>query len=267
MKKSTLKIALSCLLGAVIGTFIGLQLNKYIGLYIGMITGGLTGYLLYELPQVIKALPVAWKYATKENPLFKRTFLLKAYQIAKGIVASFTICFIFLFSGATACLVVSGLLDLAFNGQPMLAVPSAWGVVLIVVAVVSLVLAIAAPCESGVKKVVKGIMKDDFLRKRLRIYFLFCNPITLPFTIVFFVMKYLLLGLRFLFSVLPKFAKKLFLLIHSDVRTICGVDAALGAGIGYLSGSAIVGGIAGAILGILNYWVVSIKILKLKPKI
>ncbi len=53
--------------------------------------------------------------------------------------------------------------------------------------------------------------------------------------------------------------------VHSQRRTICFVDAALGSMIGYTFGSAILGAAAGALLGILNYEIVSLRVLKLTP--
>ena len=55
----------------------------------------------------------------------------------------------------------------------------------------------------------------------------------------------------------------IFVLIHSDIRLLCGVDAAIGAGIGYFAGSVIVGMFAGGLFGVVNYEVVSKRLLKL----
>lgn len=59
---------------------------------------------------------------------------------------------------------------------------------------------------------------------------------------------------RFLFFAaayfLPRFGWKMFLLIHSEERMICGVDAMIGAGIGSRAGPAIVRLLAGETVGI-----------------
>ncbi|MBI2121425.1 MAG: hypothetical protein HYU05_01880 [Candidatus Wildermuthbacteria bacterium] len=56
-----------------------------------------------------------------------------------------------------------------------------------------------------------------------------------------------------------------FVYIHSQRRTICFVDATIGATIGYFFGSAIIGAVAGALLGVINYEIVSVWWLRLVP--
>ena len=64
------------------------------------------------------------------------------------------------------------------------------------------------------------------------------------------------------------FAKRLivsvFKEIHSDIRLLCACDAALGAAIGYFTGNVILGAIAGGIFGVLNYEIVTKRLLKIK---
>jgi hypothetical protein len=64
---------------------------------------------------------------------------------------------------------------------------------------------------------------------------------------------------------LKKFVVGLFIYVHSTRRTICFVDATIGAAIGYSLGSAIYGAIAGAFLGVINYELVSVRWLKIVP--
>ena len=66
--------------------------------------------------------------------------------------------------------------------------------------------------------------------------------------------------------VLGLFSKQVLVLIHSDVRLLCGTDAAIGAGIGYLAHNPLIGALAGGILGLANYELVSIRWLKLVPR-
>ena len=41
------------------------------------------------------------------------------------------------------------------------------------------------------------------------------------------------------------------------MRLLCGIDAMLGAGIGYLAGSAIIGALDGGLVGVFNYAIVT----------
>ncbi len=65
---------------------------------------------------------------------------------------------------------------------------------------------------------------------------------------------------------LAQFVAGVFVHIHSKRRTLCFVDASLGAAIGYAFGSALVGGFAGAVLGVINYEFVSVRWLKLAAR-
>jgi hypothetical protein len=66
-------------------------------------------------------------------------------------------------------------------------------------------------------------------------------------------------------TALKNFAVGVFINVHSARRKLCFVDSAIGAGIGYYFGSALIGAAAGAVLGIVNYELVSIRWLKLVP--
>ena len=63
-----------------------------------------------------------------------------------------------------------------------------------------------------------------------------------------------------------KFVKTVFVLIHSDIRLLCGTDAAIGALIGYFTGNVIIGMLAGGIIGVVNYELISKRLLRLHLK-
>jgi len=56
-----------------------------------------------------------------------------------------------------------------------------------------------------------------------------------------------------------------FIIIHSEIRLLCGVDAVIGAAAGYFTGSAIIGALAGGLIGVINYEIVSRRVLHLVP--
>lgn len=72
-------------------------------------------------------------------------------------------------------------------------------------------------------------------------------------------------SVRQIVNTLVQFVTDVFVYVHSQRRTICFVDATIGAAIGYTFGSAIIGTIAGALLGVLNYEIVSVRLLRLIP--
>ena len=84
----------------------------------------------------------------------------------------------------------------------------------------------------------------------------------LPLVVILFV-RFLFVKIVFkVFSETIKFIKYLFLLIHSEERLLCGTDAAIGVFIGYQFGHPIACGIVAAIAGIVNYELLSKRILK-----
>ncbi len=101
------------------------------------------------------------------------------------------------------------------------------------------------------------------------------NPIILILSLFFF--SFLLLcgliklswlgikGVPKVFRLACRVAKKVFIRVHSERRLICFVDSALGATIGYFYGNAFVGALAGGILGVANFWLISVRWLKLAP--
>jgi hypothetical protein len=63
-----------------------------------------------------------------------------------------------------------------------------------------------------------------------------------------------------------KFFMELFQYIHSDVRLLCGMDAAIGAGVGYFAGDMLIGALFGGAFGLLNYKIVRTYIFKISPQ-
>jgi len=51
--------------------------------------------------------------------------------------------------------------------------------------------------------------------------------------------------------------------IHSDIRLLCACDAALGTAVGYFSSNALIGALAGGVLGVINYEIITVRVMKL----
>lgn len=63
------------------------------------------------------------------------------------------------------------------------------------------------------------------------------------------------------------FARTVFIAIHSSERLLCMVDAAIGVAVFHFTGNNIfLGMLAGGILGVINYEIVSVRLLKLTPR-
>ncbi len=110
-------------------------------------------------------------------------------------------------------------------------------------------------------------------------FFLKTNPLSVSVMIVagtFYLLRVLVGGTLSGIVSLPRFVAEggrklanfvvgVFVYIHSERRTICFVDATIGAAIGYSYGSVFIGAVAGVVIGLVNYEVVSVRWLKLAP--
>ena len=61
------------------------------------------------------------------------------------------------------------------------------------------------------------------------------------------------------------FIKYLFIMIHSDLRLLCGIDTAIGTITGYLGDNALIGATVGDALDTINLEIISKRWLKLVP--
>jgi len=167
---------------------------------------------------------------------------------------------------------------------------SAASMIVMPVAFLSILVAIALLFISGLFVISKLIDLRDgsefFKREMLEVgweAFTSCNPVVLPFLLLFGLAHAMETSARYLWSNGPRlardtmtavtfliqetgrFAMRIFVYIHTELRTLCFVDAAIGATAGFFLGSAIACAVIGAILGVVNYEIVSVKWLKLVP--
>jgi len=70
-------------------------------------------------------------------------------------------------------------------------------------------------------------------------------------------LKEMFITLISVLKTLAKFIATVFIMIHSEIRLLCGIDAMIGAVIGYFAGNAIIGAISGGAFGTINYLFVS----------
>lgn len=271
--KTALKIGLVCALCAGIGAVIALNMNQYFW-WVGVLAGGILGYLSYELPKVIKAVPEAWKntvdWGNKEKTELKKVFLSNLGMILIGF---FNFLFIFQFSSVKF-----------ENTSSNLEIFHYFQIYIGVVLIVS-----GSSVFIAFSTLIHVLKEKDFpsisYYENALFFIKYSFVLIAPFVLMFFILKglYFLIRLMYqhwdaiekscfnalkaVFRFIGNFLKSFFLMIHSEARLICGVDSCLGALIGYHYNSPIIGALSGMILGIVNYYIVSIKILKLTPKI
>lgn len=282
MTHGWLSIAFACAFGALIGTVTALEISARFeyGSFlwsIGALVGSITSYVAIDFRHFCAGVARSYRDVITWRPyyLWWRAFgsafvasaamvptVLTAGSIVLGIVASFdrtvseyTLMGILVY--APSCIIavsivilpifgtLSGLLECSRDGRE----PEKW------------------------EERLNNVIETNWYVARIG------NPVAA----VFIAMRYAWRGLRYGVIHAPDAAKAIawivkdigkeigtflagvFVYVHSQRRTICFVDATLGAAIGYSFGSAIIGAIAGALLGIINYEVVSVRWLRLVP--
>ncbi|MFA5188110.1 MAG: hypothetical protein WC460_01965 [Patescibacteria group bacterium] len=238
----TLKVVFACAFGAGIGAMIALQIGGYLW-WIGTIVGAMVGYISFEFKAVISAPGLAWRktiaYKIDRQKISK--YLKKAFWIALllGDVAAYGFAVAFAVPLLKTC-----------AHFPLVATyPHATCLIL--------------PIPSIIWSVILGShLAQGNEELGLKYTFIFFNPL---YIIIFSLPAFLWFTALCMYGIIFPFCKTLFLQIHSDERLLCFFDAGIGAGIGYFAGHALIGAIAGGILGVLNYEVVSKILLKLVP--
>lgn len=256
----TLKILLSCLIGSGIGTFIALSVNSWFW-WTGALAGGLIGYLSYDFKNVVKTIPRAWRATVNWKPNWQYWISVPLYFMLFNMLALNV--WIILY---------------ALGGRIMY--PDRFLYCVIVFEVIAL-------CLSFFR--LKLDVLEIYSNRDIAISIAFWSPLGISVGILCGI------GLGFLYVLtviierslggilkipaatvaVGRFFKKLFLLIHSEVRLLCAVDSMFGVIAGYLISHAyslnllagvLVGMIAGALLGLAQYRILSVWILQLAPK-
>lgn len=236
------KVAIACFLGAAIGALIALQLGPTFW-WTGVLVGGIIGYLTYEFRNVVKTAKNAYteckaelsstictrrQYRQEFNHAFEKALLLYAT----------------LFSWIIAGYALQGLKQDRIVG--VMASMFAWTFFL------TFVLFVLGPMDTPTKE---GCRK-------------FFYQLSIPIVLCWHIPRGIFFTSRWAIKKMPSVyhvCKRSFLYIHSEIRLLCMTDAMIGATIGYLAGNALIGGIAGAVCGVLNYELVSKRWLKLVP--
>lgn len=235
---TTIKVTLACFIGSALGIFTMLESNPKFW-PVGLIVGFFGGYLSYEFKKVLKTLPVAWKHAISWEPnkeCWKYGFL--SFWAMLGMNITITIPFGVLFWITRS--------DRSFLEDD---ISSFIGI--------SIAVAFLGAISMG-----NGWRDDPEKNRRELGKFWKINPFRIY-------IWFLLVGLWWFVRHIPvvlEFTWHLFKMIHSEERLLCGVDAAIGVAVCHYSGNNILLGVGvGVLWGVLNFEVLSIRVLKLVP--
>lgn len=287
--EKVLKVFLACALGAFIGSMVALQLNHYFW-WLGLLVGGFAGYISYEFKKVMAAAPAAWETAKETVGKAGKTEIhllgpiKKAGKILAGIflvlllgpikktgkilvytflvlLTGFIVGYCFFVNLNLLAALCSPEVNFLTETHKLISGPanilgtSITGLVTLFLIVLSVGLLMQETMEMNL---VKSENKCIVTTVALSV-----APILTIFTLTSYAIYKLAPRTA---KFIGRFAKQLFLLIHSDIRLLCATDAAIGTAIGYFSGSAVIGAIAGGTFGVINYKIVSEHILRLQPK-
>jgi len=245
-------VCLSCLIGAGLGTFIALEVNPLFW-WVGPIVGGLTGYLSYEWRKVGSAVLSAYSAA--------HGVVIPAYfwrEMGLGLLVGFSFfLWAFLFCAGMDYIIPSR--------------HSSWWSTALIMGLLVMVIGLVMGAFSF-NDVRVGYSKNEastfeclrclawnfwppyvaFLLVGALVALAVNILVSIPCWIKKMVLSFVRLGIF-----IKCFVVQVFLRIHSEMRLLCGVDSLLGACVGYHFGSVVLGSLAGAIFGLLNYVVVT----------
>lgn len=258
-QKEAGKVFVASAIGAAIGSLVALQVHANFW-WIGLLVGGMVGYLSYEWKEVIRAIPIA---ARAVFPALMRDMsecgedMREAWAWTFGrqrpfvyLHLLFNTVFSFLVSGDMYKM--EGVENFSFFGFFVLSFLN-----LLILAGLSFVLFMGfyVPyfLEVGNLKDPDFFLSETSYLKTLKMHFL-----GIPKAWV----KILWQLVSAMTTGSIRFAWKMFLLIHSERRLLCGMDAMIGSCVGYFAGSVLVGALAGGILGVVNYVYVTERVLR-----
>lgn len=241
-----LKIFLACGFGAGIGTIVALSVNTYFW-WLGMLVGGLAGYFSYEFRKVLAAIRQAWHLVIGWRP--DKDLLKLQFKAAFWTSSSIVTCLI-------------GLMLLPLALIPELEIEGC----LLFIGGGSVIFLITLPILFiFTPRTQKELERDIWIGKIYNPFSVYCYY---PLLLIWRTPK----GIRWLIRKSPlmiltawRFIKTVFVLIHSDLRLLCGFDAAIGTAIGYFTSNVIIGMLAGGVIGVLNYELLSKRLLHLVP--
>lgn len=250
-----LKIFVAAGIGAIIGSVLSLQYHWFLAL--GMLGGAVVGYLAYQPMEMPGAIDTAWG---RTRDILGNAELRKRCGLAAEMVGLMVLIMAILATNLVPAIVMVALR----SGHH------------------------ASPAFSWVYWIAIGLSTTMVLRGFVRFaqspnaYVIreWCWEVSplgsgpwIAYKLIRGVGWVLLTGLPKLVAVViptvsrfsVKFVWTVFKSIHSDGRLLCGVDAGFGTVAGYFAHNAVIGFLAGGVIGFLNYEIISKRWLKLVP--
>lgn len=240
------RIFTACALGGGVGAFLAHQLFYPSGwsILLGFLAGGLVSYLAYDFRGFLAAIPKAWSKTV--NGIHEYGTLFVLYTLAVITFLSFV-----------------PLLTVGVKAMNLSANDAGWAVVFLATMwCIGLFTVLLRHLASGAD------LKD--FRETCIFIIKWFNPITILLVAVpYLIFVTVKVTVKYAVLFLPRLFRNLFVLIHSELRLLCFFDGGLGAVAGAMVSDAVtgalIGALAGGIFGVLNYEIISKRVLKLVP--
>lgn len=267
MNRHFWSVLFACALGGLLGALFGIEVARRFAFgqhmwALSALGGGLVAYVAVDFRHFCDGVVSAWKKTIRWRPdaLYWKTWLI-------SFAGMLTVC--------STLILMFALVEYLTGGTNF-----SW-LGLLFKAFVLLSMLLAGPCALSSSSR-KPEMSDEIWLARIQSCTDFgwsalkwCNPVGMVVGLVLLCVKLLSL-LPALWqditntavSILPPlktFFWQAFVNVHSKLRTLCFMDATIGATVGYFCGSPILGAVIGGLLGAINYELVSIRWLKLVP--
>lgn len=256
----TTRVFLACAFGAFVGALMALSADRNFW-WIGLIVGFVVGYISYEWREILRVIPDAWRVARSELQAVKGWRPDKqwwdAYARLNFEIVLFSINFGLPFYGMLRLFPLEGL-------NSTITFTIVFGFPLAMYLFLGNVYAFTEEENDPKRKLVMEMKKLTWQQiwKDLN-----------PFNVYFRILPPALLHIfrkawRMTIPVaamVARFGWHFFREIHSDIRLLCGLDAALGAAVGYFFNNPVIGALAGGIIGVINYELVSKRWLAIVP--
>ncbi len=279
-QNKSLMIFLSLAIGSGIGVMLASQFKVY--WWLGVLIGGLVGYLVYDFKQIIAAAPIAWKNAVQYFSTKQRMPKVAWKKVGQFLGTAFLIIYCVAIPGVFFWYNVSK--EDVFIGKYGSWASGIWVGLISVALILCYFLSITLlylknqPEEKWLSKLDSdwiGVIKVSRITSVVRfgnkhnvstLMFLIALPMSAILTIRLMLVT-LFYYLPRAIAIVVRFIWKLFKLIHSDIRLLVGIDSIVGGSVGHFCHNNVLIGMAvGAVWGLINYQIVSLRILKLKPK-
>ncbi len=267
-----MQIFLACAFGALIGGILAIQLAKFFWpLWIlSAVSGGFVAYLSINLQEVIQACVFAWRKTVSWRPNKDKIGLVVLSFLA-GISSAITVGLWF-FSCVLLCVVSSSLNTYEWVAN---------SVILVILLIGSIIIGMLFAFFSSFESI--ETLRES--RPKFQSVLKTCNPMNGFFLVLLkaaiLTIKYSPIILWFVIKNIPKtivaigqslvvgsvtiakIARLVFITIHTELRLLCLCDAAFGAIVGFFTGNVLLGAIVGGLLGVLNFELISVRLLHL----